>query len=120
MEAEAVVGEGSALLEGRFFVLCLADCVHQLGVPAAHLGLVLDELADLGREGFTGPARYDGVVLDRLNQPHERGRVVEIHRAASFLTVAIGIEKSFRCFLGVIDLMFEVDGGSPMRSQRGR
>ena len=55
MEAEAVVGEGSALLEGRFFVLCLADCVHQLGVPAAHLGLVLDELADLGREGSPAP-----------------------------------------------------------------
>lgn len=117
METETMVGEGSSLPESRF---TLADGIHQLSVPAAQFRLILDELAHLVREGFTGPTRYIGVVLDCLNKTHERGRVVEIHRAASFLTVAIGIEKSFRCFLGVIDLMFEVDGGSPMRSQRGR
>lgn len=33
----------------------LADGIHQFGVPAAHLRLILDELAHLVREGFTGP-----------------------------------------------------------------
>ena len=64
----------------------LADGIHQFGVPAAQFRLILDELAHFVRKRFTGPTRYIGVVLDRLNQTHERGRIVEIHRAASFLT----------------------------------